>query len=256
MAANVSVPNTFSNATTADAAQVNANFAALVAWINTNAVHLDGSKAFTAVPSGPATNPTDVNHLTRKAYVDGFFPVVTANIADASISTAKLQDSAVTAIKLAAGSVSNAKLATGSGEPGGGWTTYTPTLSGTGWAIGNGSATGGWKQIGKTIHFWARVVFGTTSTFGASNRPSVTLPVQGQTANTFHTPLLTGECDLAGSVFMLRPRITAGLGSVEFYAERVLTAPGFVQLVGVQQGNPGTFANNDVLFVRGTYEGV
>jgi len=70
MAANVSVPNTFTNSTTADAAQVNANYTALVSWINTNAMHLDGTKPFTAVPSGPATTPTASTHLTTKAYVD------------------------------------------------------------------------------------------------------------------------------------------------------------------------------------------
>ena len=71
MAANVSVPNTFVAGNTAIAADVNSNFSSLVTWINTNAVHLDASKAFTAVPSGPTgTDPSTDDQLTRKKYVD------------------------------------------------------------------------------------------------------------------------------------------------------------------------------------------
>lgn len=70
MAANVAVTNTFTNGTLTDAPQVNTNFGDLVTWINANAVHLDGSKAFTGVPSY-AGDPVSANHLCRKSYVDG-----------------------------------------------------------------------------------------------------------------------------------------------------------------------------------------
>lgn len=70
MATDVSVPNNFTAGTPSVADDVDANFAAVVAWINANAVHLDASKAFTSVPSGPATDPSSDNQLTRKAYVD------------------------------------------------------------------------------------------------------------------------------------------------------------------------------------------
>lgn len=71
MAANVSVPNNFIPGAPSDADAVDVNFAALVTWINTNVPHLDGSKAFTSVPSGPTADPTTADQLTRKAYVDG-----------------------------------------------------------------------------------------------------------------------------------------------------------------------------------------
>lgn len=70
MAADVSVPNNFVAGTPSVADDVDANFAALVTWVNTNAVHLDASKAFTAVPTGPATDPSSDNQLARKLYVD------------------------------------------------------------------------------------------------------------------------------------------------------------------------------------------
>lgn len=71
MAANAVVTNNFVQGTPAVASQVNTNFADLVTWINTNATHLDGTKAFTGLVTLPATTPSNANHATRKAYVDG-----------------------------------------------------------------------------------------------------------------------------------------------------------------------------------------
>jgi microcystin-dependent protein len=75
MAANSSVTYNFVAGTPSVADNVDQNFTDLVNWINTNAVHLDGSKAFTAVPSGPATDPVSANELARKAYVDAVLPI-------------------------------------------------------------------------------------------------------------------------------------------------------------------------------------
>lgn len=76
MAANPVMPYTFTASTPAVAAEVNANLQALVTWITNNAMQKDGSVAFTAVPSGPAANPTTDNELARKAYVDATANVV------------------------------------------------------------------------------------------------------------------------------------------------------------------------------------
>jgi microcystin-dependent protein len=75
MATAVSVTYNFVAGTPSVADNVDQNFTDLVTWINTNAVHLDGSKAFTAVPSGPATDPVSANELARKAYVDAVLPI-------------------------------------------------------------------------------------------------------------------------------------------------------------------------------------
>jgi hypothetical protein len=71
-------------------------------------------------------------------------------------------------------------LITGTGTSLGAWTSYTPTLAGTGWAIGDGTIQGFYSQIGKNVAFRIRIIFGSTSTFGAGE-PTVTLPVS--TAN-------------------------------------------------------------------------
>ena len=69
MAADATVPNNFVTGTPAVADDVDANFTAILTWLNTNAVHLDGSKAFTGAPSY-AADPSTGNELARKSYVD------------------------------------------------------------------------------------------------------------------------------------------------------------------------------------------
>lgn len=50
--------------------QVNANFDDIVSFLNTNVVHVDGSKAMTAQLELPSADPTTANQATRKSYVD------------------------------------------------------------------------------------------------------------------------------------------------------------------------------------------
>lgn len=66
----LSVTYSFTNGTTAQAPEVNQNFADIVTYVNGQVVLKDASVAFTNVPSGPNTDPSSANHLTRKSYVD------------------------------------------------------------------------------------------------------------------------------------------------------------------------------------------
>lgn len=79
MASNVSVTYNFVAGTDAVADNVDTNFNDIVSWVNTNAVHLDGTKAFTGIPSGPSSDPSSANQLTRKAYVDKKWTVCTSS---------------------------------------------------------------------------------------------------------------------------------------------------------------------------------
>ena len=109
--ATVTIPYTFTNGSqNADATQVNSNFSTLAAFLNTEVVQRDASVAFTAIPLLPATMPTLANQAARKAYVDSYFPVTTANITDANVTTAKLVDASVTTAKIADANVTTAKI--------------------------------------------------------------------------------------------------------------------------------------------------
>lgn len=68
--ATAAITYTFVAGTTIESAEANTNFNDLVSFLNTSVMHRDASSAFTAVPAGPATDPTTANQLTRKAYVD------------------------------------------------------------------------------------------------------------------------------------------------------------------------------------------
>ena len=70
MAANVTVTYDFVQGTPANADDVDTNFADITSWINTNAAHLDGAKAFTGLVTLASLDPSSPNHAARKAYVD------------------------------------------------------------------------------------------------------------------------------------------------------------------------------------------
>lgn len=61
---------TFAPATDIKSAEVNQNFDNLYNYINSEVIVRDGSMAFTAIPSGPGTDPISSNQFARKAYVD------------------------------------------------------------------------------------------------------------------------------------------------------------------------------------------
>lgn len=64
----------FASGTDAVAAEVNTNFDDIISFCNNSVAHLDGSKAFTGIPSLPASDPTSDNQAVRKKYVDDHLP--------------------------------------------------------------------------------------------------------------------------------------------------------------------------------------
>lgn len=69
---------TFVPGTDIESNEVNQNFDDLVGYTNAEVIVRDGSKAFTAIPTGPGTNPSSPNQFARKQYVDDREAVVTA----------------------------------------------------------------------------------------------------------------------------------------------------------------------------------
>ncbi len=66
----VSKTYTFVPGTPIESDQANQNFDDLVNYTNAEVIVRDASKAFTAIPTGPGTDPTTANQFTRKQYVD------------------------------------------------------------------------------------------------------------------------------------------------------------------------------------------
>lgn len=80
----LALPNTITNGTTADATEVQANDAAIVAYINDQCITKDGTETMTGFLTLLASDPTDANHAVRKSYVDALKRVV--NIGQAACS--------------------------------------------------------------------------------------------------------------------------------------------------------------------------
>lgn len=144
--------------------------------------------------------------------------------------------------------INNAGLITGSGTSLGAWTAFTPTLGGTGWAIGDGGATGAYCQVGKIVVFRVRIAFGATSTYGSTN-PTISLPVTAVTGTG-------GAFNVSGKMF----DTSTGL---QYLAFPLLTSTTTFQVcsigtLGVQATTnattPFTWANTDELYIYGTYQ--
>jgi len=132
------------------------------------------------------------------------------------------------------------------------WQSYTPTLGGTGWAIGNGSRSGYYCKLGKIVQFQIRIIFGSTSTFGASARPTLTLPV---TATS-----VSGNIDFVTNVAYFDSSATARYqGTCDFSTTDLdlfawNAAGTYVVAAPVVAAAPMAWAANDVIYVSGTYE--
>ena len=66
----VTKPFNFQSGNDIESAEVNANFNEVYDYVNDEVIVRDASKAFTAIPSGPGTDPTSPNQFARKQYVD------------------------------------------------------------------------------------------------------------------------------------------------------------------------------------------
>lgn len=64
------------------------------------------------------------------------------------------------------------------------WSAYTPvwTAASSNPAIGNGTLSGRYLQIGKTVHYYGRILMGSTTTFGSGDW-RISLPVTAQTVS-------------------------------------------------------------------------
>lgn len=136
----------------------------------------------------------------------------------------------------------NTKLTTPSA-----WTSYTPTVGGTGWAAGNASITAAYQQIGKTVHVRVSVAFGSTSTFGASASPTFTLPVTAASSSASQSGVLFSE---NGSSRYMGAIVVTSTSTATAY--RISSSTGLLSTI--TSTNPFTWAAGDAIRFNLTYE--
>jgi hypothetical protein len=132
------------------------------------------------------------------------------------------------------------------------WTSYTPTITadGGGFSVGDGVASGRYKQIGKTVFFYAKFVYGSTTSPG-SGHWNFSLPVTAQNSDfTFPASILDSGVAWYGGIG--NGNYT---GSTTSFAVNV-TSPnaGVSSWVVVGNGGPFTWGNADNITISGSYE--
>lgn len=130
--ATLSVTYSFVPLTLAESSEVNQNFQDVVTFVNGSVMHRDASSAFTAVPSGPATNPSTDNQLTRKRYVDNDLGILAIN-SNLALSGASIAVPAVWTTVVARGITASTS----------GLTIVTAGTYAVGFDVGYGTTVGG-----------------------------------------------------------------------------------------------------------------
>jgi len=128
-------------------------------------------------------------------------------------------------------------------------TSYTPTLGGTGWSLGNGVFTASYTRVGDTVHFSAVLYMGSTTSFGSSF-PEFTLPVAASLP-LYYTWFDGAAQEGAGSgLFPVRWQLNAAT-SVRAYV--VTASLAYAKHAYVTSTAPFTWSTGHRLSVQGTY---
>jgi hypothetical protein len=132
------------------------------------------------------------------------------------------------------------------------WISYTPTWTADGVsnpAIGNGSLTGAYKIIGKTCFVRAKLVTGTTTTFGVGAW-QFGLPVTASVADAIQL-----QCSMLDNGIAWYGGIVNGTYSGDTFRSAIITTtPSTHSWQGVQSSAPFTWGASDSLMFNGSYE--
>ena len=123
------------------------------------------------------------------------------------------------------------------------WTSYTPTVGGTGWSLGNGTVQGQYQRIGDTVHFMAQFILGSTSGKSA-NAVTLSLPLNN---SGFQDQWVTGI--VYDSSASARYRV-----SVQLTSNACVFWYGSTTMSQVNSTTPFAWATSDVIQINGTYK--
>lgn len=128
------------------------------------------------------------------------------------------------------------------------WRPWTPAWPNV--TLGNGVSTGAWRYVGDQIEFWAKLVRGTTTSFGAAS--GMTLPAAAASTDAFTqldaAGLQAGNNDVAICASPLLLSLTAVTFTVWNTATAYLIGGGYISNTA-----PHAWAAGDAILVRGRY---
>lgn len=132
------------------------------------------------------------------------------------------------------------------------WISYTPSISGTGWAKGDGTIVGYYQRLGSTIHFQATFTIGATTTKGAAGSSANALRISTPSATNggVTTPIgFAYAADISTSTpYMLNFAVDTS-GIVLLGALNGASGP----TQGVYGTTPFTWATGDYIIIEGFY---
>ncbi len=181
-------------------------------------------------PAEPAI-PADAIELARITVPAAATSIVTGNILDRRAQ-------AVRRATIFAGLTTTGPMVVGGVDLTTGWTAYTPSVSGSGSALGNGTLSGAYKQVGKIVHFRAQFNLGSTSTVGTSLILALPVTVNGV------SQAAAGSALHSATNYQIGGFINAGSALIT-----ATCSSGFVTSTA-----PFTWANGDQINICGTYE--
>lgn len=139
-------------------------------------------------------------------------------------------------------------LITGTGSSLGAWVSYTPTLGGTGWALGDGVVTASFCQIGKIVHYRINLAIGSTTVIGSDNI-TFTLPVTSNATNRPSFMVVGHAIDASANALYELAGLANTTTTVRF---ATLGASG--QHTQMNTTTPFTWASGDAIRAAGVYE--
>jgi len=130
------------------------------------------------------------------------------------------------------------------------WASYTPTIGGTGWALGNGTISAQWCQVGKIVYARVQIVWGSTSTFG-TGQLTVSLPTAAR-ATTYYRETGAAVITDAGTATYWGAVLLPSATTMAVYS--VYAGSSYASLSNVVATVPMTWASGDSLVASITYE--
>jgi len=123
-------------------------------------------------------------------------------------------------------------------------TAYTPTIGGSGWAVGNGTLSGQYAQVQKLVLFQCKFVIGSSTTKGTA----LTLSLPVQAANTYNPVPVDCLLACAGNSYRGFAYIPPGGTVANIYTQGTLGVA-----ADLTSTNPATWTTGNYINFGGWY---
>ena len=133
------------------------------------------------------------------------------------------------------------------------WTSFTPTLSGTGWVKGSGTIEGRYVKLGKIVIAEIQYTFSTAGGGAAGSAvPTVSLPVNANTTISPNPAQVTILDTSAGTTYIGQ----GSIGSTGVTGNVGVSSGAYTSLTGLAASVPMVWATGDEIRWTLTYESV